>query len=70
MASGARIAAILRELADALEEDPDATVEVNRTKPRRPRRERRPRELTRPAGEASPEIQAIASRALRSRGFR
>lgn len=59
----ARVAALLRELADAIEEDEDVRHDE------RPRAKRRPRALTRPAGEATPLVAAQAARILRDRGF-
>ncbi len=62
----ARVAQLLRELADEIEAE---VPEAERSAPR-PRRDRKPRALTRPAGEATPEVKAMANKILRERGFR
>ncbi len=61
-----RIAALFRELAEEFERDDDVAAGS------RPRAKgaRRLRQLTRPDGEATPEVVALARRALSTRGFR
>lgn len=63
----ARVAALFRELAEAIEEDDD----VPRDAPSRPRSKKaeRPRRLTRPAGEAPSVLAAQAARILKDKGF-
>ena len=63
----ARVAALLRELADAIEDK-----DVPEAAPSRPRakRVRRAPELVRPEGTARPSIATKADRILRDRGFR
>lgn len=63
--NSARIAALLRELADAIED----TAEVPAA-PRSSPRQRKPREIVRPAGEASAAVTGQAARILRERGLR
>jgi hypothetical protein len=60
-----RVVALLRELADAIEEDvPDEAPSRTRAK-----RVRRAPTLTRPAGEATPAVSGQATKILRERGF-
>lgn len=59
-----RIAALLRELADAFD---DAFPEPEKPAPRA---SRKPRTMVRPAGESSPEAAERAARVLRDKGFR
>lgn len=59
----ARVAALLRELADELEGAPEAPKS-------QPRRVRKAPAMTRPDGEAAPIVAAQAARILRDRGFR
>jgi hypothetical protein len=54
-----RVAAILRELAECIEEDAE-----EETKPRRPR------SIVRPPGEAPAPVAGQAAKILRERGFR
>lgn len=61
----ARVAQLLRELADAVEED----VPAEPASRPRPKRERRAPMLTRPAGEADPAVAGQARRILRERGL-
>lgn len=63
--NAARVAALLRELADEFDGVPDA-------EPSRPRAKsvRKPRTIVRPPGEATPIIAAQAERILRDKGFR
>jgi hypothetical protein len=63
----ALVAALLRELADAIEAPEDPAVDGATT---RRRRARRPREIVRPPGEAPAEVAEQAARILRNRGFR
>ena len=63
----ARVASLLRELADALEENDIPEAEGSRPRAKRPAR--RPRALTRPDGEATPLVAAQAARLLKDRGF-
>jgi hypothetical protein len=62
-----RVAALLRELADAIEDNaiPEAAGSLARAK-----RERKPPTLVRPPGEAAPAVAGQAARILRDRGFR
>lgn len=63
----ARVVALLRELADAFEEEADsAAPSPRKSEPR----ERRPRSIVRPSGEASPDVARRAARALQERGYR
>lgn len=62
----ARVVAILRELADALEEDAVPAPDSSRSPARK---QRRAREMVRPAGESDPVAAARAARILRERGF-
>lgn len=64
----ARVAALLRELADEIEADGD--VPVAAPSRMRVKKESRPRPLTRPSGEAPSVIAAQAERILREKGFR
>lgn len=64
----ARIAALLRELADAFEDE--AVPGPAEWHPRAKRGERKPRALVRPPGEASPAVSGLAERILREKGFR
>lgn len=63
----ARVAALLRELADAIEEE-EAPEAVPSQQPRAKRVRRAPA-LTRPAGGASPVVAGQAARILRERGL-
>lgn len=61
----ARVAALLRELADEFDsEDETVAPPAPKSKPRRRRT------MTRPAGEADPAVAGQAARILRDRGFR
>lgn len=62
-----RIAALLRELADAFD-DTDAGKEDGSPR-RRASAPRQRRPITRPVGEATPAVAAQAKRILRDRGF-
>ena len=59
----ARVAALLRELADEIEDDDADVVDKPRAN------SRRPRGLTRPARKVSDLAAAKAARALKERGF-
>lgn len=63
----ARVAALLRELAEAVESDdvPEEAPSQSRVK-----NARRPRTLVRPPGEAPPDVAGRAARILRDRGLR
>lgn len=63
--NAARVAQLLRELADAVEEDVPAEA---KSRPRA-KRERRAPMLTRPTGEADPAVAGQARRILRERGL-
>lgn len=63
----ARIAALLRELAEAVEED-DAALHAARAP--RPRAKRTRPTLVRPSGEAPASVAGQAARILRDREFR
>jgi hypothetical protein len=64
----ALVAALLRELADAIEAPDDST--VHGAAAPAPKRARRQREIVRPPGEAPPAVAEQAARILRNRGFR
>lgn len=66
--NAARIAALLRELADAFEDDMVTDETPPPSSP--PKRERRRPTLVRPPGEPSPLSSARAAKILRDRGFR
>ena len=65
-AARAKLHEAIDELFDAIEDG--EVPEAAGSRPR-PRRDRRPRALTRPPGEATPEVAAKAARILRERGF-
>jgi hypothetical protein len=67
MGDAVRIAALLRELADEIENS--ATPVPTESRPR-PRRERKPRAIVRPAGETPPDVARLADKLLREKGFR
>jgi len=58
-----RVAALFRELADAIENGEGVEPETSHSK-------HRPRALTRPSGEATSIVTAQAAKILRERGFR
>lgn len=62
--NAARVAALLRELADAIEDEGHVARPAKAAS-----RPRRPRALTRPPGEATPLIAAQAALVLKNKGF-
>jgi hypothetical protein len=69
----ARVAQLLRELADEFDgaaDDAPALPPPPKSEPRRTRKTRTPRMPTRPEGTAPPSVSAQAERILRGRGMR